>query len=423
MIRSMFSAISGLRNHQTMMDVVGNNIANVNTSGFKSSAIVFEDVLSQSFRGAGAATATGGGTNPTTVGLGSRVSAITTSFAQGSLQRTGRSTDFAIQGDGFFIADQAGETHYTRAGSMSVDALGRLVTNSGAFIQGWQADQLGVISTTGTIGNIAIPVGDLVPPVRTTTARVGGNLPADAAVGTVVTNGVEVFDGQGNPVALRLEYTKTASNTWGVQARYVDSSGTLIPTPPAAGQAVAGGPMTFDAAGELTSSYNLTLAGGFLPGFPTQAVTVSLGAAGAGGRINQFGELTSVAVIEQDGSAAGSLQGFSMSQEGLLVGTYSNGRTRPIGQMALATFSNPQGLEQVGGTSFRESVNSGLPIVGTAGTGAGRGLITAGTLEMSNVDLSQEFTNLIIAQRGFQANSRVITTSDELLQEVVNLKR
>jgi len=423
MLRSMFSAISGLRNHQTMMDVVGNNISNVNTSGFKSSAVVFEDVLQQSVRGAGVASDDAGGTNPIAIGLGSRLAAINTSFAQGSLQRTGRSTDFAIQGDGFFITEQVGNIAYTRAGSFSVDALGRIVTNEGAFVQGWQADQFGAVATAGPIGDIVVPVGDLVAPVRTTTVKAGGNLPADAAVGTAITTGAEVFDGQGNPVQLRLEWTKTGANAWSVVARYVDDTGTLIPTPPAAGQAVTGGALTFDGAGELTSGYNLTLAAGFLPGFPSDAITISLGAAGEGGRINQFGELTSVAVTEQNGSAAGTLQGFAVSQEGLIVGTYSNGRTRAIGQLALATFSNPQGLEATGGTSFKETVNSGLPLLGTAGSGAGRGLITAGTLEMSNVDLSQEFTNLIIAQRGFQANSRVITTSDEMLQEVVNLKR
>ncbi|MFN8051651.1 MAG: flagellar hook protein FlgE [Acidimicrobiales bacterium] len=422
MIRSMFSAISGLRNHQTMMDVVGNNIANVNTNGFKSSSTVFEDVLSQTSRGAGQPSATIGGTNPNTIGLGSRVAGITTSFAQGSLQRTGRSTDFAIQGDGFFVVDSLGGREYTRAGSFSVDALGRITTNSGGFVQGWQADNTGKVSTTAPIGNITIPVGDLVPPVQTTTVQAGGNLPADAAVGTVLTNAADVFDGQGNPVSLRLEYTKTANNTWKVEARYVDSSNNLVPAPPAAGQAIAGTPLTFGADGEVTSGYNATIPGGFLPGFAAP-ITLNFGAAGVGGRINQFGEIASVAIIQQDGSSAGSLQSFSVSQEGLIVGTYSNGRTRAIGQMALATFSNPGGLEAAGGTAFTESVNSGLPQIGTAGGGAGRGLITAGTLEMSNVDLSQEFTNLIIAQRGFQANSRVITTSDELLQEVVNLKR
>lgn len=423
MIRSMFSAISGLRNHQTMMDVVGNNIANVNTNGFKSSSTVFEDVLSQTFRGAGLATATTGGTNPNVIGLGARVSSIATSFSQGSLQRTGRSTDFAIQGDGFFVVQSETGRTYTRAGSFAVDALGRITTNDGGFVQGWQADQSGNLSTTAPIGNITIPVGDLVPPVQTGLVRAGGNLPANAAVGTVLTNAANVFDGQGNPISLRLEYTKTGTDTWSVAARYVDGSNNLVPAPPAAGQAITNGTLAFNANGELTSGYNATIPAGFLPGFPAQAVTLNFGAADLGGRLNQFGDIASVAILEQDGSSAGSLQSFTVSQEGLIVGTYTNGRTRAIGQLALATFSNPNGLTAAGGTSFTESVNSGLPQIGGAGGGAGRGLITSGTLEMSNTDLSQEFTNLIIAQRGFQANSRVITTSDELLQEVVNLKR
>ncbi len=422
MIRSMFSAISGLRNHQTMMDVVGNNIANVNTTGFKSSSTVFEDVLSQTFRGAGLATATTGGTNPNVIGLGSRVASISTNFSQGSLQRTGRSTDFAIQGDGFFVVQAETGRTYTRSGSFEVDALGRITTSAGGFVQGWQADQAGNLATTSPIGPITIPVGDLVPPTLTGTVRAGGNLPADAAVGTVLTNAADVYDGQGNPISLRLEYTKTGANAWTVAARYVDGSNNLVPAPPAAGQAITGGNLTFDANGELTSGYNATIPAGFLPGITTP-ITLNFGAAGVGGRLNQFGEIASVAIVEQDGSSAGSLQSFTVSQEGLIVGTYTNGRTRAIGQLALATFSNPGGLEAAGGTAFRESVNSGLPQIGTAGGGAGRGLVTAGTLEMSNTDLSQEFTNLIVAQRGFQANSRVITTSDELLQEVVNLKR
>ena len=421
MLRSMFAAISGLRNHQTMMDVVGNNIANINTTGFKGSNVVFSEVLSQTIRGAGAATAGGGGSNPTQIGLGSRVSAITSSFSQGALQRTNRSTDFAIQGDGFFAIDQGGERLYTRAGSFSVDALGRLVTQDGGLVQGWQSTG-GTVSTTGPVGPIVIPVGDLIPPVRTANVTLGGNLPSDAAVGTTVVSAADVYDGQGASTGLRFEFTKTASDQWGVVARYVDSTGTLVPAPPAVGQAI-GGPIAFDASGQITSGNTLTVPAGFLPGFTTQAITVDLGTPAQQNHLSQYGKLTSVAVLDQDGQSAGSLQGFSVSQDGLLVGSYTNGRTRPIGQIALANFANPEGMEKAGGsTNYRATVNSGLPQVGVPG-GGGRGFVSGGALEMSNVDLAQEFTNLIIAQRGFQANSRVVTTSDEMLQEVVNLKR
>src|SRR6056297_129514 len=194
MIRSMFSAISGLRNHQTMMDVVGNNISNVNTTGFKSS---------------------------------------TTVFSQGALQRTGRATDMAVQGDGFFVVQQAGQQLFSRAGSFSIDAFGRLVTQEGATVQGWQAGAGGGVNTNGAIGTIQIPVGDLVSPVATDGAdsqpgiTLGGNLPADAADGTVISNSVEIFDSQGNPVTLSLTFEKTNPDEWTTTAEYVDDTGTL----------------------------------------------------------------------------------------------------------------------------------------------------------------------------------------------------
>ncbi|QGG94648.1 flagellar basal-body rod protein FlgF [Actinomarinicola tropica] len=414
MIRSMFSAISGLRNHQTMMDVVGNNISNVNTTGFKSSTTVFQDVLSQVLRGGGAANQELGGTNPAQVGLGSRVAAITTNFGQGALQRTGRATDLAVQGDGFFVVNQAGQELYTRAGSFSIDALGRLVTQEGAFVMGWQSDAAGNVNSNGAIGQIQVPVGDLVAPVASTEIALGGNLPSNAAVGASIVNSVEVFDTQGNPISIRHTFTKTAADTWTVASEYTLADGTT-------GAAGADSTIVFDGAGEIDAGASTINPLNTIPA-PAGTIDLFLGDPGGANRLTQYGELSTVAVLSQDGSAAGSLQSFSVSQEGLVVGSYSNGRTRAIGQIALASFANPEGLEKVGGSNYRSTMNSGLAQLGTAGAG-GRGLLSSGTLEMSNVDLAQEFTNLIVAQRGFQANSRVVTTSDELLQEVVNLKR
>jgi flagellar hook protein FlgE len=265
----MYAGVSGLRTHQTMMDVVGNNIANVNTAGFKASSAVFQDVLSQTLQGASAPTATTGGTNPAQIGLGVRMGGISTNTAQGASQLTGRSTDLAVQGDGYFVVDQNGEQLYTRAGSFGLDANGQLVT----------------------------PAGGLV-------------------------------------------------------------------------QKVGGGPI----------------------------------------------------VVPMDGS----IQSFSIGPDGKVVGVPTTpGPMVDLGQIALATFPNPGGLEKVGGSLLRVTQNSGAVMTGAAGIpGAnGRGTLAVGVLEMSNVDLAQEFTNLIVAQRGFQSNSRVITTSDELLQELVNLKR
>ncbi|HEX2550643.1 MAG TPA: flagellar hook protein FlgE [Nocardioidaceae bacterium] len=423
MLRSMFAAVTGLRSHQAFMDVVGNNIANVNTTGFKSSNVVFQDVLSQVLRGAGAATATTGGSNPAQIGLGARIAGTTTNFANGALQLTGRSTDFAIQGDGFFAVNQGGQQLFTRAGSFTPDALGRLVTQTGGFVQGWVADANGNVNTNANVDNLVIPVGDVLPPTQTDEILMGGNLPSDAAVGTTIANSIDVYDAQGNPTTVRLEFTKTAADAWTGVYRFVDAAGVLQPTPPAAGSAMTGGSLTFDAAGELTSGYTLTIAGGAIPGFAAgQDISVNLGGAGEPNRLSQFGTLSTMAVKDQNGAAAGSLQSFTVGQDGLITGSYSNGRNRSIGQIALASFTNPEGLEKAGGSNYRASINSGLAQLGVAGQG-GRGLLSSGTLEMSNVDLAAEFTNLIVAQRGFQANSRVVTTSDELLQEVVNLKR
>ncbi len=419
MIRSMFSAVSGLRNHQTMMDVVGNNIANVNTTGFKSSNVVFQDVLSQVIRGGGAAAEELGGTNPAQVGLGSRIAAITTNFGQGALQRTGRATDLAIQGDGFFAVEQAGQQLYTRAGSFSVDALGRLVTQEGAFVQGWGANAAGNVNTNAGVGKLTIPVGDLTAPITTDRVSIGGNLPGDADTGTVIANSVEIFDEQGTPWTLSVQFTRLAGGDWSVEVDHVDPT-----TGQLAGALTNIGTVEFGPDGELVNpaNFELNVSGGLPAAFAGNPVNLGFGTAGGPNRLTQFGDLSTVAVLDQNGSAAGSLQSFTVSQEGLIVGAYSNGRTKAIGQVALASFANPEGLEKVGGSNYRPTMNSGLAQIGTAG-GGGRGLLSTGTLEMSNVDLAQEFTQLIVSQRGFQANSRVVTTSDELLQEVVNLKR
>ncbi len=284
MLRSLFSAISGLRANQTMLDVTGNNIANANTAGFKASNVVFQDTLSQMLTGASAPSATGvtpanGGTNPIQVGLGVQVGAVTTNFNQGSAQTTGRPTNLMISGDGFFIVKRGGEDLYTRAGAFNFDSAGNLVTPDGDIVQG--------LDPNGSGGLVPIQIPDLVTP------------------GT---------------------------------------------------------------------------------------------------------------------SPATSLRSYSIGADGVITGVYGDGTKKSLGQVALATFPNPEGMEKAGDTTFRTTANSGNPQTGAAGTGR-LGSLMAGAIEMSNVDLAQEFTNLIIAQRGFQATSRVVTTSDQVLEELVNLKR
>ncbi len=477
MIRSMYSAVSGLRGHQTMMDVVGNNIANVNTTGFKSSMTVVQDTLSQVLRGPGAPTAVLGGTSPAQVGLGMRTAAITTNYSQGAMQRTNRPTDIAIQGDGFFVVDQAGDRVYTRAGNFSLDALGRVVTQDGGFVLGWSANAAGVVDPNSPIGQLRIPVGGLLAPRGTQEIRLGGNLPVSAPQntgpgtppGSQIINSVDVYDDAGQAHRVAMTFTKTSGagvvpSTWTVTAQrtppgsqivnsvdvYDDSgqahrltltftkttaAGAVPSTwtvtgsriPPGGGAAVAvaltDNTLTFNGTGALTApaDRDINIAAGQIPN-TANPIAIELGQLTDADRLSGYGDPNTIAILSQDGYAAGSLTSFAVGQDGTISGSYSNGRTQSIGQLALALFATPEGLEKAGGNNLRPTVNSGLAQIGGPQIG-GRGSLSMGNTEMSNVDLAQEFTNLIAAQRGFQANSRVVTTSDEILQEVVNLKR
>jgi len=421
MLRSMFAAVTGLRSHQAFMDVVGNNIANVNTTGYKTSSVLFEDLLSQQLNGAGAPTTGSGGTNPAQVGLGVRLTGVSVNFAQGATQLTGRSTDFAIQGDGFFAVDMGGQSEYTRNGSFSLDANGNLVTADGGFVKGWQADQNGNVSVNASTGHLKIPVGQIINPVTTSSLKIGGNLPADATTGTVINAGINVFNSLGTSIPLRAEFTKIANAAGAVnwQVRVFDSGNNLISGPAA---------VTFDLNGALTSTAptvtqaQLNTIAGTSGTWKASGMALDFGTATDPDRLSGAGGLNTAAALSQDGSAVGSVIGFSVSEQGLISGTFSNGRSQAIGQIALATFANPNGLLKQGGSLYSESANSGNAQIGVAGQG-GRGTLSGGTLEMSNVDLAAEFTNLIVAERGFQANSRVITTSDQILQDLVNLKQ
>ncbi|NHC47103.1 flagellar hook protein FlgE [Motilibacter aurantiacus] len=411
MLRSLFSGISGLKQHQTMMDVTGNNISNVNTAGFKSSSTVFEDTLSQMVRAAGAPQGGNGGTNPAQVGLGVRLGGIATNFGQGSAQTTGRATDIMIQGDGFFGVRTGGETLFTRNGSFSFDQDGRLVTNSGGVVQGWTA-QDGAINTNGAIGDIQLPTGTLLDPKATTSASLGGNLPAGAAVGTQINGSYKTFDAQGKEHTLAYTLTKAAGTA-------TTDRWTLTTTVDGAAAAASTAALEFS----NTDGRLVTPAPAGTPATQAFTVTAPWGPVSIDvGTVSSFGGENTLAAGTQDGSAMGSLQAFTISPDGTLVGVFSNGLKQPLAQLSLASFNNPAGLEKVGGSMFRNSVNSGNPIMGVAGS-AGRGTLQNNTLEMSNVDLAAEFTNLIVAQRGFQANSKVITTSDEILNDLVNLKR
>jgi flagellar hook protein FlgE len=405
MLRSLFSGISGLRANQTMMDVTGNNIANVNTVGFKSSSVVFQDTLSQLLQGAKTPANGAGGSNPAQVGLGVKVAGISQNFGQGAAQTTGRATDMMIQGDGFFIQKTNGETLFTRGGALSFDGLGQLVSPTGSIMQGWVADANGAINTNGPINDIRLPLGATLAPKITENVALKGNLPADVADATELQTSVDVYDTLGAAHTLAVTLTKNAGTppTWAIKVE--DTS-----TDPATALTLSSATVSFDADGKLTTPSPITTTLGGEP------LNIDLDA------MTGYAGQSSLGVDNQDGFAAGSLQGFSIGPDGVLTGVFSGGRTQALGQLALATFSNPGGLIKAGDSTYQSSANSGLAQIGTPGSGS-RGELAGGVLEMSNVDLAQEFTNLIIAQRGFQANSRVITASDEILQDLVNIKR
>jgi flagellar hook protein FlgE len=408
MMRSMFAGISGLRSHQTMMDVVGNNIANVNTAGFKSSVVTFQETLAQTIQGSGSPTANIGGTNPLQIGLGARIGSISGVFTQGASQVTGRSTDLAVQGDGFFILDTGGARTYTRAGNFNFDGAGNMVAAGGGRVVGWVAEPDGTIDYSRPVSPIQLPLAQVIDPVVTSRVQLGGNLPADLPIGANSVTTIDIFDSLGNSHEMVLTFTKNAANDWTLTAEIGGTAATL-----------SAPNITFDGAGQLTSASTIVVSGVTPPGAAPLSFDLDLATTTP---LVQFGGLPSATAFDQDGNAVGFLRDFSIGSDGTIAGQFSNGSTKILGTVATAAFVNPAGLLRAGESQFEESINSGEPLIGSPGSG-NRGLLAAGQLEMSNVDLAQEFTNMIIAQRGFQANSRIITASDEILADLVNMKR
>lgn len=631
MMRSLFAGVSGLRNHQTRMDVIGNNIANVNTVGFKASRVNFEDILSQTMQGASSAQGNRGGTNPMQVGLGMGVASIDTLFTDGPPQTTGKQTDLYISGQGFFIVSDGTNQYYTRAGNFDFDLNGNyVVPSSGLKVMGWMPDATGAINTTGPVTSIQIPAGTTMPPeVSTkidvannlssdgkgtaagiasadTTMTINGNLDANAAIGTVVSFQVPTYLSTGALVPLTVNFTKTGAvgvNTWSVTSGNSTTGGVAYTVPtgsftlpidngnggttniavtatigagtsalsgtanaPADTSITINGVVPADAATGTTITTNVSISSGTPPRttvpitltktananewqvtttdpsitIPVGTVftlgdstTTSITTGGSAGitsidlsgvttgtaatanagldvydslgtahkvqyiltKSNVPGEWTVSATVDgndvavtnntllfnstgvlisptssanapqitvpgsngatsfpvtmnlfkedgttpavtqysgessffansTDGYAAGTIDmsKVTVDQSGIITATFTNGKSKSLGQVALATFNNPGGLNKVGDTLFAKSNNSGEPQVGSAGS-SGHGTLTAGALEMSNVDLAQQFSDMIITQRGFQANSKIITTTDEMLEMLANLKR
>ncbi|THJ20849.1 MAG: flagellar hook protein FlgE [Nitrospira sp. CG24E] len=405
-LTSLFSAVSGLNTYGNAMSVIGNNIANVGTAGFKSSRASFADLVSASL---------GGGSSTGQVGLGVFLNDVQTSFSQGSLSNTGNTLDLAIDGAGFFgLRDTTGTSSYSRAGQFEVNNLGEIVDPSGRFLQGYQASATGVI--LGTVGNITLSTATIAPQF-TANASVEANLNSTSTVPAAVfdvtdattynfSNGITVYDSLGSQHQLRLYYVKTATaNTWNLHSQ-VDGGATTAQTN-----------LVFNSSGVLTGggaqTFSLPIAGG-----AATPLTVAMDFSA----MTQFGTASNLTNQTQDGFTSGSFQSLSIDSVGRVVAQFSNGQTRTLAQIVLSRFTNPNGLARAGENGFAETIDSGPPLAG-APTNNGLGRLISQTIEQSNVDLGKEFVDMIITQRAFQANSRAITTSDEMLQELVNLKR
>ncbi|MCA2989678.1 flagellar hook protein FlgE [Gemmatimonas sp.] len=506
MLRSLFAGVSGLRNSQVRMDVIGNNIANVNTVAFKAGRVTFKEGFAQLLQGASRPPGDQGGINPIQIGLGMQVGSIDQIFNQGNIETTGLNTDVAIQGDSFFVVRKGNQSFYTRAGNFQVDAIGQLVSPANGFIVQGRMYENGM--QLDGIQDIKLPFGQRVSARPTTEATLAGNLNASATIFQGNFNDplvrsdpinekawtetqIGVFDSQGTKHDVKLQMWKTGPNTWNwridpkasAQTFEVETNGSsppgniqlpVAPTgyeilpanvrvysptgveynspadfsfsagPPPALQFTSSmpsnavirvgyfmspttatpsensGTFNFDQAGILNTDVIAAL-NFAVPG--ANAVRIDLKLGGGVNGLTQFASTASTAVLrDQNGYTAGTLQDFSIDRLGLITGFFTNGTTNPLARIVLADFNNPSGLLRIGDNMYQESANSGSGVLGFALEGA-QSQLTSGALEMSNVDLAQEFANMIVAQRGFQANGKVVSTSDELLQELINLKR
>lgn len=506
MLRSLFAGVSGLRNHQVRMDVIGNNISNVNTVAFKAGRVTFKEGFAQLLQGASRPPGDQGGINPIQIGLGMQIGSIDQIFNQGNIETTGLVTDLAIQGDSLFVVRKGNQSFYTRSGNFQVDALGQLVSPTNGFVVQGRMYENGILQDG--IQDIRLPFGQKVSARPTSSVLLAGNLNASSPIFTGNFNDpadralpinekawtetqIAVFDSQGTKHDVKIQLWKTAANEWNwrldpltsatrqtfqtdsnsppssitltdppagyeidpANVRVTSPTGAVYdspaqwsfnagppaaidftasmpsdaeievsyfmsPTAPLAG--VNSGVITFDPTGIMTTNIEASIDFA-VPGANPVQVDITLN--GGVNGLTQFASTASTAVLrDQDGYTAGTLQNFSIDRFGLITGFFTNGTTSPLGKIVLADFNNPAGLLRVGDNMYQESANSGSAVLGFALEGS-QSQLTSGALEMSNVDLAQEFTSMIVAQRGFQANGKVVSTADEMLQELMAIKR
>jgi flagellar hook protein FlgE len=422
MFTSFSTALSALSAFSTGVDVVGNNLANLNTPGYKTSVVYFRDLVTQSL---------GAGLGETQVGFGTGRPLTIRQFTQGAIQASTGLLDAAIQGDGFFVLRNAQDNQlYTRAGNFQLDSAGNLLTNTGERVQGWTAidPNTGAVITNGAIGDIVVPVGSLKKPTTTTQFSLDMNLNSAAAADTTsdFSTPIEVYDSLGTSHVLTVRFEKTGPGEWSYA---VSMPGDEV-TAGTAGQPFdipnAAGSLTFDANGQLTAPAAGSVVQFDVTGLASGAADMNLSwnpfFANGTGRITQFGQPSATSANAQNGNASAQLVRVGLADGGRILAQYSNGLQVGVGQVAMASIRNPESLIASGNNNYQVSARSASPAIGMPATG-GRGTIIGGAIEFSTVDIAREFTSLIELQRGYQANSRVVTAVDELSQDTINLKR
>jgi len=415
--------LSGLTAESTALSAIANNLSNQNTTGYKDTTVLFSDLFYQNL-------GTTGSGDPIQEGAGTEVSAMPALFTQGNISSTGVASDAAIQGAGFFVVQNSdGTLNYTRAGDFEVNNDNYLVTQSGQEVLGYPAGANGVVNTGAGIAPLQMGAGTISPPTATTNVALTTNLNAASAVGDTYSTPVTVYDSLGASHTLTFNYTYNGLNAAG------EGSWTYSITIPAAdvGQngnpvQIATGNLAFDSNGNLeTPAANvagLTLPNGdnFADGATDLNFTWQLYNANNTGLLTQVGAPNSTSAINANGASSGTLENYTIGSDGTITGSFSNGKTQALGQIALASFANQEGLQLDGATDYSPTLASGAAVVGVAGTG-GLGTISGSALESSNVDIATEFANLIQAQRGFEADAKAVTTFDQIMQDTIALKQ
>lgn len=416
--------LTGLNADSTALNTIANNLTNMSTTAYKAETTQFADLFYQQIGSAGSG-------DPIQVGAGVKVATNETDFSQGSISSTGTDTDVALDGSGFFVVDSGnGSYEYTRAGNFSLTSSGSLVSSDGLNVMGYPAVN-GVVNTNGALSPITIPVGEVQQPQATTSFSMTTNLNAGATTGTTFPGQATIYDSLGESHVVTVTYTQTSANTWDYSAALPASDFTSGVSTPITGT------LTFDSSGNLSSvttggvTSTVGTAAGDVSSIPLSFTGLSDGAAdlslnwsllGSGNKptISQVDATSAVSSTTQNGYAAGQYQSFTIGSDGTVTATYSNGQKQNVGQLALANVSNEQGLNKLGDGDYATTLASGTASIGVSGS-AGLGTVQDGALEGSNVNISQEFSDLIVAQRAFEASSKAVTTFDSVTQETINM--